>query len=118
MNRNLASVLLASVLATFNRSLLAAVTVMLLLPHPKRLMAGDLLGTYTTSIILGLVIAFSLDGSSAFRTSKHTVSPGVEVLAGVLALGIAFVLATRRDAPLARTAQTGEANRRGLSWPR
>lgn len=44
----------------FNPTLLAAVTMMLLLPNPKRLMPGYLLGAYTTSITLGLVIVFSL----------------------------------------------------------
>ena len=37
---NVAIVLLSTVLATLNPSLLAAVTVMSLLPHPKRPMMG------------------------------------------------------------------------------
>ena len=60
MNRDLAIILLSAVLATLNPSLLAAVTVMLLLPNPKRLMLGYLLGAYTTSIAAGLAIVFSL----------------------------------------------------------
>ena len=54
MSRDLAIVFVASMLATFNPSLLAAVTVMLLLPNPKRLMLGYLLGAYSTSIGAGL----------------------------------------------------------------
>jgi hypothetical protein len=38
------NIILLSLFATFNPSLLDAVTVMLLLPSPKRLMAGYLLG--------------------------------------------------------------------------
>src|SRR5947209_15326633 len=100
MSNNLLDIFLLSLLAMFNPSLLAAVTVMLLLPHPKRLMAGYLLGAYTTSITLGLVIVFSLHGSSTESTSKHTVSPVEDIVVGLLLATIAFVLATGRDQPL------------------
>ncbi|MBV8944511.1 MAG: hypothetical protein JOZ95_03770, partial [Solirubrobacterales bacterium] len=72
---NLLAIFLLSLAAMFNPSLLAAVTVMLLMPKPKRLMAGYLLGAYLTSITLGLLIVFSLHGSSTESSSKHTVSP-------------------------------------------
>lgn len=100
MNSDLASVFLLSLVAMFNPTLLAAVTVMLLLPHPKRLMLGYLLGAYTTSITLGLLIVFSLHSSSSVSTSKHTLSPAEDLVVGVLALVIALVLGTGRDAPL------------------
>ena len=64
MSSDLVSIFLLSLLAMFNPTLLAAVTVMLLLPNPKRLMFGYLLGAYLTSITLGLVIVFSLNDSS------------------------------------------------------
>jgi hypothetical protein len=102
MNSDLAHVFLLSLVALFNPTLLAAVTVMLFLPSPKKLMIGYLLGAYVMSITLGLVIAFSLHGSSAVRTSKHTLSPAEDIVAGLLALAIAFVLGTGRDAPLKR----------------
>ena len=105
MNRDLTIVFLSSLVATFNPSLLAAVTVMLLLPHPKRLMLGYLLGAYTASVGAGLAIVFSLHGSTAVRTSKHTLSPAEDIGAGAIALAIAFVLATERDAPLRRWRQ-------------
>jgi len=57
-----------------NPTLLVAVTVMLLIPNPKRLMVGYLLGAYTTSITLGRLIVFSLRGSTTASTSEHTVS--------------------------------------------
>lgn len=100
MNRDLTLVFLSSVVATFNPSLLAAVTAMLLLPYPKRLMLGYLLGAYTTSLAAGLAFVFSLHGSSAVRTSRHTLSPGQDIAVGAIALAIAYVLATERDAPL------------------
>ncbi|MGI8506711.1 MAG: GAP family protein [Solirubrobacteraceae bacterium] len=100
MQSDLARVFVSTALATLNPSLLAAVTVMLLLPHPKRLMLGYLLGAYATSITFGLVFAFSLHGSSAVSTSKHTLSPGGDIVAGLIAVAIAYVLATRLDARL------------------
>jgi hypothetical protein len=84
----------------FNPSLLAAVTVLLLLPSPKRLMVGYLLGAYTTSITVGLVIVFALPNSGATSTAKHTVSPIEDLVVGLLVLLIAFVLRTGRDQPL------------------
>jgi hypothetical protein len=57
---DLASIFFLSLLAMFTPTLLAAVTVMMLMPNPKRLMLGYLLGAYTTSISLGLLIAFVL----------------------------------------------------------
>jgi Sap-like sulfolipid-1-addressing protein len=87
-------------LAMFNPTLLAAVTVMLLLPNPKRLMLGYLLGAYLTSISIGLVIVFVLPESSATSTSKTTISPVEDLVIGALLLLVAFVLATDRDQPL------------------
>jgi Sap, sulfolipid-1-addressing protein len=99
MNNDLVDIFLLSLVSMFNPSLLAAVTVMLLLPSPKRLMVGYLLGAYTTSITLGLVIVFTLNGSSTESTSKHTISPVEDIVVGLLAVAIAFVLATGRDRP-------------------
>ncbi len=102
MNRDLMVIFFSSVVATFNPSLLAAVTVMLLLPHPKRLMLGYLLGAYTASITAGLAVVFSLHGSNAVAASHHTASPGEDICAGAVALAIAVLLATGSDAPLRR----------------
>src|SRR5437764_7287351 len=92
-------VFLLSLVAMLNPTLLAAVTVMLLLPNPKRLMLGYLLGAYTTSITLGLLIVFSLNGSSTESTSKHKVSPLEDIVVGLMLLVIAWVLRTGRDQP-------------------
>ena len=100
MSSDLVDIFLLGLVSMFNPSLLAAVTVMLLLPNPKRLMLGYLLGAYTTSITLGLVIVFSLHGSSTESTSKHTISPVEDIVVGVIAVAIAWVLRTGRDQPL------------------
>src|SRR5450755_3360464 len=90
MNSDLVDIFLLGLLSMFNPTLLAAVTVMLLLPSPKRLMAGYLLGAYTTSITLGLVIVFTLQGSGSESTSKHAISPAEDIVVGLLAVVIAF----------------------------
>lgn len=79
-----------------NPTLVAATTVMMLLDRPAKLMAGYLLGAYVTSITLGLVIVFSLSNSSATNTTQNTLSPGVDIGLGAIALAIAFVLHTGR----------------------
>lgn len=106
MSSDLVDIFLLSLLAMFNPTLLAAVTVMLLTPNPKRLMAGYLLGAYVTSITLGLVIVFSLHNSSTESTSKHTVSPVEDLVIGLLLVAIAWVLQTGRDQPFQQRRQT------------
>ena len=90
------TVVLLSLLASLNPTLLAATTVMLLLPSPSRLMLGYLLGAMMTSITLGLVIVFSLSGSSTTKTTKKTLSPAVDIALGCIALVIAWVLGSGR----------------------
>jgi hypothetical protein len=97
---DLASIFLLALFAMFTPTLLAAVTVMMLLPNPKKLMLGYLLGAYTTSISLGLLIVFSLNGSGSVSTAKHTLGPGEDIVVGLLALLVAWALKSDRDAPL------------------
>lgn len=100
MSQDLTQILLLALTATLNPSLLAAVTVMLLLPSPKRLMLGYLIGAYATSITAGLLIVSALHGSGVERTSRHTVGPVEDIALGVLALTIAQLLRSGRDRPL------------------
>jgi hypothetical protein len=97
---DLGSIFLLGLLAMFNPTLLAAVTVMLLMPNPKRLMLGYLLGAYLTSMGIGLAIVFALHDSSTVGTSKHTISPLEDIVVGLLLLLVAFVLGTDRDQKL------------------
>jgi Sap-like sulfolipid-1-addressing protein len=89
-------VILLSLTASLNPTLVAATTVMLLLDKPARLMGGYLLGAYVASITIGLVIVFSLPDSSTTTTTQHTISPAVDIGLGAVALAIAFVLYTGR----------------------
>jgi Sap, sulfolipid-1-addressing protein len=120
---DLVQIFFLSLLAMFNPTLLAAVTLMLLMPNPKQLMLGYLLGAYTASISLGLLIVFALPESSATSTSKSTLSPLEDIVVGSLLLLIAAVLATDRDRPLRerrerrkneKQARNGEAEKEAL----
>jgi len=93
---DLLQILLLALLSMFNPTLLAAVTVMLLMPSPKRLMLGYLLGAYLTSIGCGLAIVLALHQSAAVETTQSTVSPAGDLVLGALALLLAFALATDR----------------------
>jgi hypothetical protein len=97
---DLGEIFLLSLLAMFNPTLLAAVTLMLLTENPKRLMLGYLLGAYTASITIGLAIVFALHDSGAVSTSKRTIGPVEDLVIGSLLLLVAFVLGTDRDQPL------------------
>jgi hypothetical protein len=97
MSQDLVDVFVLSLVAMLNPTLLAAVTVLLLLPNPRRLMLGYVLGAYTTSITVGLVIAFTLQGSSFEGTSRHTIGPGQDIAIGVIMLVVAWVLRGGHD---------------------
>jgi hypothetical protein len=117
---DLGSIFLLSLLAMFTPTLLAAVTVMMLLPNPKKLMLGYLLGALLTSITAGLLIVFSLHGSASESTA-HTMGPIEDIVIGLVALLVAFVLGTGRDAPLqqrrARRQEAKEVAGSKESWP-
>ena len=106
-------ILVLAVSAAFSPTLFAAVMVMLVSTSAKRLMLGCLLGAYTASFILGLVIVFALPHSSAVSTTRNTFSPALDLVLGMIALCIAIVLGsgldkkvmTRRDQRKAGTAQ-------------
>lgn len=63
-------IFLLALSAALNPTLLAATTVMLLLPKPRSLMFGYLLGALLTSISVGLFIVFFLGDSGAVSTAK------------------------------------------------
>jgi Sap, sulfolipid-1-addressing protein len=93
-------VLLFSLTSMANPTLIAATTVMLVLPNPKKLMLGYLIGALLMSITLGLVIVFALQDSHFVATGKHTINPLVDLAAGAILVLIGFVLATDRDRPV------------------
>lgn len=82
--------------AAVNPTLLAAATVMMLLPNTKKLMFGYLLGAYVTSISLGMVTVFSLHNSDSVSTTKQTLSPIEDLVIGGILLLIGYVLHSGR----------------------
>jgi hypothetical protein len=86
-----------SLTAALNPTLLAAVTVMLTLLSPKRLLSGYLAGAVVTSLTCGLILVFALNGSGTSSTAKHTVNPVLDFALGAAILLIAFVVGTGRD---------------------
>ena len=90
------AVALLALTAAFNPTEIAATTVMLLLPGPERLMLGYWLGAMLTGVASGLVIVFALD-TSAEHTTKHTVSPVVQLVFAALLLVAAVALAKGED---------------------
>ncbi len=111
-------VILLSLTASFNPTLVAAVTVMLLLDRPAKLMAGYLAGALMTSITAGIIIVFSLSNSGATNTTENTISPSVDIALGVIALIIAFVLYTGRAARLAERRRERKAAKPDKGPPR
>ena len=111
-------VFLLSLTAALNPILVGASTVMLLLPNPRKLMLGYLLGALMTSITLGLVIVFALKGSSTVSTTQNTVSPAVDLALGAILLVAAFVLATGRDKRIAAGRQARKGAKEDKGPPR
>ena len=114
----MSQVILLSLAASFNPTLLAASTVMLLLPNPSKLMVGYLLGASLTSITLGLVIVFSLSGSSVTSTTENTLSPGVDIALGAIALVGAWVLWSGRHERLRERRRVRKAAKPDKGPPR
>jgi hypothetical protein len=114
----MSQVVLLSLTASLNPTLVAATTVMLLLPSPRKLMFGYLLGAYVTSITLGLVIVFSLSNSGASNTTENTISPAVDIGLGVVALAVAFVLYTGRAQRLRERRRARKADQPDKGPPR
>ncbi len=114
----MSQVILLSLTASLNPTLVAATTVMLLLDKPSRLMLGYLLGAYMTSITLGLVIVFSLSNSSTTNTTKKTISPAVDIALGAIALAVAFVLYTGRHERLTERRRARKAAKPDKGPPR
>ena len=96
---------------------------MLLLPNPKKLMLGYLLGAYMTSITLGLLIVFSLNDTEQRQHREAHAQPDRGHRRRLIALLVAYVLGSGRAEPLrerrrrrkeAKAEKAGEAKE---SWP-
>lgn len=102
--------------AALNPTLVAASTLMMLLPNAKRLMLGYLLGAMMTSITLGLVIIATLENSTSVRTTQKTLSPAATLALGVIALIGAFVLERGRDEAAAERRRARKQDKGPPRW--
>jgi hypothetical protein len=104
-------IFLLSLVAAANASLLAAVTVMLFLPSPKRLLLGYLAGALLTSLTIGFLVVFVI-GDSAASTAENSVSPAIDVALGLILLLVAYMLRGGHDQRLKerRRAKKGEVD--------
>jgi Sap, sulfolipid-1-addressing protein len=109
-------VFLFALTAALNPTLVAASTVMMLLPNPRRLMLGYLLGALMTSITLGLIIVFSLKGSSAVSTTQNTVSPAATIALGAIAIVGAVVLRSQRHEQAAERRRAAKRDKAPPRW--
>ena len=90
------NILIYSLIAAANATLLAAVTVMLFLPSPKRLLLGYLVGGLLVSLTIGFLIVFDVHQSGATSTAQNSVSPATDIAFGLIFLVIAYVLRSER----------------------
>ncbi len=104
-------IVVCALLSAVYPTLIAATTVMLLLPNADRLMFGFWLGAMITSVSCGLVIVFALSGSSAVATSKQSISPAIDLVIAVLLLIAAIALRRGGGEPVHR--QHSERDKRG-----
>jgi hypothetical protein len=86
-----------SLVSAANASLLAAVTIMLFLPNPKRLLLGYLAGALLTSLTIGFVIVFVVHNSSATSSGESAISPAIDLALGGLLVIVAYVLRGGHD---------------------
>lgn len=87
------AVVLLAFTAAINPTEIAATTVMLLLPGPERLMLGYWLGAMLTGVASGLVIVFAFKDTGGEHTTRHTVSPIVQLVFAALLIVAAVALA-------------------------
>ena len=111
-------VILLSLTASLNPTLVAATTVMLLLDNPGRLMLGYLAGAMMTSITLGLVIVFAVPHSSASNTTQNTLSPAVDIALGGVFLVLAYAVYSGRVDRLRERQRTRKAAKPDKGPPR
>jgi hypothetical protein len=90
-------IFLLSLVSAANASLLAAVTVMLFLPSPKRLLLGYLAGALLTSLTIGFLVVFVVHDAAAASTTRNAVSPAIDIAFGAILLLVAYVLRGDHD---------------------
>jgi len=105
------NVLVLAVISAISPAILAVVIVVLSRPNPRRLLFAYLLGGMLTSIAVGLAVVVSLRGSDLLSGHSPAADPIIDFTIGALALIVAYVLATDRDAHIAKRRRQRRATR-------
>lgn len=87
------TLIVLSLTASLNPTLLAITSLLLLRDRPAGMMAGFLVGSYTISISLGIAIVLAFDDAHpTTKATQHAINPGVDILLGAVLLLVAAVL--------------------------
>lgn len=105
------NVLVLAIGSAVSPTILAVVIVLLHRPRPQRLLAAYLIGGMLTSIAIGVAVVTSLNGLDVVSGSSPAADPVVNLTIGSLALLVAFVLATDRDARFSERRREKQAAR-------
>ncbi len=92
------NVLVLAVISAISPAILAVLIVVLSRPNPRRLLLAYLLGGMLASIAVGFAVVLALSESQLLTGSSPAADPIVNFTVGALALIVAYVLATDRDA--------------------
>ncbi|HET9677146.1 MAG TPA: GAP family protein [Solirubrobacterales bacterium] len=85
----------------------------MVLQETKRLMLGYLLGSYLTSISVGLLVVFSFHDSAGVSTARTTLTPAEDLVFGAIALIVGLVLRSNLGEERRRRKKGSEKE----SWP-
>ena len=124
MSANVSELLPLALAAALWPLLLIVALIGLRAKHPAKLLACFLAGGLLATMTEGLVIIYALNGSSLMTTDRSATSPAVDVVAGSLALILAYVMMRRERPPVldadekeSRTNQRVEDMlNRGAAW--
>lgn len=83
--------------AAFYPTLLAGVVLVLGRPDPRRLLTAFVAGGMLFSVAIGFGIVAALRAGSVLQNHEREVSPAVDVVIGLVALALLWVLLTGRD---------------------
>jgi chromate transport protein ChrA len=87
------TLIVLSLTASLNPTLLAMTSLLLLRDQPAGMMTGFLAGALTISISLGIAIVIAFDDAHpTAKTTQHTLNPGIDIVLGAVLLLVAFVL--------------------------
>lgn len=111
----MASILPLALAAAVYPTLLAGVIVLLGRDKPAPLLAGFLAGGVLVSVVAGLIIVLGLDGAVSTK-SQRSASPTIDLILGVLSIGLAGVLWHRNRNPRGTEGGTAAKKKPNDSW--